>query len=109
MIDSGSQSSACSRRFAPEYEADISEKAKLWDIQGNAITSYGKKIIDIEFQDEKESIPGQIKMDVSDVGKNVLSMGRLIRSGFDLHFTCNGHASWMKEVSTGRIIRLYED
>ena len=48
-------------------------------------------------------------MDVSDMGKNVLSMGRLIRSGFDLHFTQNGHSSWMTEASTGRIIRLYAD
>ena len=41
-------------------------------------------------------IPASIKVDVSDVARNVASMGRLLRAGFDLHFTNHGHTCWME-------------
>ena len=36
-------------------------------------------------------VPASIKVDVSDVARNVASKGRLLRAGFDLHFTNDGH------------------
>ena len=89
LIDSGSQSTACMVSFAPEYGVDDTEKVKLWDIQNNKIGSYGKKVVDVNFVDGMgvKAIPGRLRMDVSDVGRNVAAMGRLLRAGFDLHFT----------------------
>ena len=109
MIDSGSQSSACKRSFAPGYGVDDSEPARLWDIQNNKIGSYGKKVVDVEFLDNKspDNIEGSLRMDVSDVGKNVASMGRLLRAGFDMHFTSRGHECWMEHE--GRKIQVFED
>ena len=36
-------------------------------------------------------------MDVSDVARNVASMGRLLRAGFDLHLRNRGHTCWMEK------------
>ena len=44
LIDSGSQSTACRKYFAPHYSIDDTEKARLWDIQDQEIKSYGKRL-----------------------------------------------------------------
>ena len=36
---------------------------------------------------------------MSDVARNVASMGRLLRAGLDLHFTNHGHTRWMENGS----------
>ena len=46
-------------------------------------------------------------MDVSDIGKDVLSMGRLLRSGYDMHFAGRGHRCWVEK--DGDIVELVED
>ena len=81
MLDSGSQSTACRPSFAPDYEVDDTEKAKLCDIQDQQIESYGKKILDVRptGDDKQEDIPCSFSMDVSDVGKDVASMSRMLR------------------------------
>ena len=98
MIDSGSQSTACSVDFAKGYATDDTERAKLWDIQDQKIEAHGKKIVDVKFhgQANETPVPASIKVDVSDVASNVASMGRLLRAGFDLHFTNHGHTCWRK-------------
>ena len=98
MIDSGSQSTACSVDFAKGYATDDTERAKLWDIQDQKIEAHGKKIVDVKFhgQANETPVPASIKVDVSDVARNVASMGRLLRAGFDLHFTNHGHTCWME-------------
>ena len=72
---------------------DHAEKAKLRDIQDQPIESYGKKIVDVKFMgdDNQEDIPCSLSMDVSDVGKDVVSMGRMLRAGFDMHLIAHGH------------------
>ena len=97
MIDSGSQSTACSVDFAKGYATDDTERAKLWDIQDQKIEAHGKRIVDVKFhgQANETPVPASIKEDVSDVARNVASMGRLLRAGFDLHFTNHGHTCWM--------------
>ena len=47
MLDSGGQSTGCTPSFAPDYEVDVTENARLHDIQDQPIESYGKKIVDI--------------------------------------------------------------
>ena len=98
MIDSGSQSTACSVDFAKGYATDDTERAKLWDIQDQKIEAHGKKIVDVKFHGQANETPvsASIKVDVSDVARNVASMGRLLRAGFDLHFTNHGHTCWME-------------
>ena len=98
MIDSGSQSTACSVDFAKGYATDDTERAKLWDIQDQKIEANGKKIVNVKFhgQANETPVPASIKVDVSDVARNVASMGRLLRAGFDLHFADHGHTCWME-------------
>ena len=45
MIDSGSQSTACSVDFAKGYATDDTERAKLWDIQDQKIEAHGKNLL----------------------------------------------------------------
>jgi len=109
MIDSGSQSTSCKPDFAADYQVDDTDCARLWDIQDRQIAAYGKKVVDVEFvgQVEEPSVPGRLRIDVSEVGKNVAAMGRLLRAGFDLHFTKGGHESWMER--DGARTTLFED
>ena len=84
--------------FAKGYATDDTERAKLWDIQDQKIEAHGKKIVDVKFhgQVNETPVPASIKVDVSDVARNVASMGRLLRARFDLHFTKHGHTCWME-------------
>ena len=41
-------------------------------------------------------MPYNLSMDVSDVAREVVSMGRLLRAGCDVHFTNKGHTCWME-------------
>ena len=93
MINSGSQRTACSVDFAKGYATDDTERAKLWDTQDQKIEAHGKKLVDVKFhgQANETLVPASIKVDVSDVAGNVASMGRLLRAGFDFHFTNHGH------------------
>ena len=77
---------------------DTEERAKLWDIQDQEIEAHCKKIVDVKFhgQANETPVPASIKVDVSDVARNVASMGRLLRAGFDLYFTNHGHTCWME-------------
>ena len=54
--------------------------------------------MDIAFHGNESEKPmkAMIKVDVSDVARNVASMGRLLRAGFDMHFTNDGHDCWMQ-------------
>ena len=67
--------------YVKDYETDDSERAKLWDIQDQKIEAHGKKIVDVMFhsQTNEAPVPASIKVDVSDVARNVASMGRLPR------------------------------
>ena len=49
MIDSGSQSTACSVDLEKDYATDDTGRAKLWDIQDQKIEAHGKKIVDVKF------------------------------------------------------------
>ena len=57
-----------------------------------------RKLIDVKFhgQANETPVPASIKVDESNVARNVASMGRLLRAGFDLHFTNHGHTCWME-------------
>ena len=72
-----------------------------------------KKLVDVKFVGEvgEDDIDPSLKMDASNVARNVASMGRLTRAGFDLHFTNHftnfGHTSWMER--DGRRTMICED
>ena len=109
LIDSGSKSTACRKDFAPHYGIDDTEKARLWDIQDQEIKSYGKKVVDVEFlgQGDSERLEARLLVDVSDVGKNIASMGRLLRAGFDARFTRERHRCWMER--DGQVATIFQD
>ena len=47
---------------------------KLWDIQDQKIEAHGKKIVDAKFHSQaiETPVPASIKVDVSDVARNVV-------------------------------------
>ena len=55
-------------------------------------------------QANETPVPASIKVDVSDVARNVASMGRLLRAGFDLHFTAT-LVGWNMEVQEQRSVK----
>ena len=73
--------------FAKGHATDDTERAKLWDIQDQKIKAHGKTIVDVKFhgQANETPVPASIKVDVSDVARNVASMGRLLRAGLAFH------------------------
>ena len=79
--------------FVKDNETDDSNRAKLWDIQDQKIEAHGKKIVDVMFhgQTNEAPIPASIKVDVA---RNDASMGRLLRAGFDWHFTSRADTCW---------------
>ena len=83
MIDSGSQSTACCVDFAKDYATDDSD---------------GKKFVDVKFhgQSNEAPVPASMKVDVSDVASKVAPVNRLLKAGFDLHFTNHGPPCWME-------------
>ena len=58
-------------------------------------------------QTDEAPVPASIKVDVSGVARNVASMSRLLRAGFDLHFTNHGRICWM--VNGGLTKTISED
>ena len=99
MIDSCSQSTACGVNFAKDKETEDSESAKLWGIQDQKIEAHGKKIVMFHGQTNEAPIPASIKVDVSDVSRNVASMGNC----FELDSICISRivvtlAGWKMEV-----------
>ena len=56
---------------------------------------------------DNEKLEARLLMDVSDVGKNVASMGRMLRAGFGMHFAREGHNCWMER--DGQATALFED
>ena len=96
MIDSGSQRTVCGLNFAKDNETDDSEGTKLWGIQDQKIEAHGKKLSMLHGQAHEAPIPASIKVDVSDVARNVVSLESLLRAGFDVHFTNLGHTCWME-------------
>ncbi len=105
-IDSGSQSTACRKDSAPHYDINEAEKTRLWHIQGQEIKSYGRKAVDVEFlgQGDFKKLEASLLVDVSDVGKNVASMGRLLRVGSDANFTRERRRCWMERDGLGATI-----
>ena len=61
---------------------------KLWDMQDQKIEAHGKNIVDVKFhgQANETPVPDSIKVDVSDVARNVCFDGQIaesqIRSAF---------------------------
>ena len=68
-----------------------------------------RQFVDVMFhgQTNEAPIPASIKVDVSDVARNVTSKCRLLRAGFDLHFTNHEHACKMEKG--GLITTISED
>ncbi len=106
MVGSGSQATAVQAAFAPENEIDESDKSTMWDIQDNEIASYGRRIVNVQFEGDANP-QAQLKVDVGDVAKNVVAMGRLLRAGNNLHFQNFGHTCWMEHGD--HTVKLQED
>ena len=90
-------SPACWSASSVDVEEDWPDEWR-YDWEDQKIEAHGKKLANVKFdsQANETPVPASIKVDVSDVARNVASMGRLLRAGFDLHFTNHGHLCWME-------------
>ena len=96
--------------FALQFADDDCEKARLWDIWDQEFQAHGQNTVDARFMgNETDSgVFGQPKKGhVSDVGRDVAFMARLLRAGFAMHFTNCGRTCWLEQAGERTAIHAY--
>ena len=93
----------------PECEVGYTETAKLRDMLDQEIRTHGKNIVDVRVLGDETEIDvfGSIKLAVSDAGRDVVSMGGLLRAEFEMHFTNCGHTCWLRK--SGERTAVHQD
>ena len=83
LIDSGSDEHVCRKEFAPAYETQPDpHPVTLRDVQKGVLQQYGVR--DVSLQIGPSGITeAQCAFKVADVNDDVLSLGRLLRRGFE--------------------------
>ena len=83
LIDSGSDEHVCRKEFAPAYETQPDpHPVTLRDVQRGVLQQYGVR--DVSLQIGPHGITeAQCAFKVADVNDDVLSLGRLLRRGFE--------------------------
>ena len=95
--DSGSQSTACGVQFAKDYKTDdTGREPSCGTFRTKRRAAIKLSMCCSTRQAHENPIPANIKVDVSDVARNVASTERVLKAVFDLHFTIFGHACWMQ-------------
>ena len=83
VLDSGSVSTACPYAWCSDISVNNEDKVHLQDIQQRRIPSHGSRVVPIELWECK------VKFDVADVAYPVVSLGKMIESGFTFSFDDN--------------------
>ena len=86
MLDSGSVSSACPYARCSNISVNDKEKAYLQDIQQRRIPSHGSRVVPLELWGPEGRVECKVKFDVADVAYPVVSLGKMIESGFTFSF-----------------------
>ena len=83
--DSGSVSTACPYAWCSDISVNKENKVYLQDIQQRRIPSHGSRVMPLEWG-PKGRVRCKVKFDVADVACPVVSLGKMIESGFTFSF-----------------------
>ena len=82
VLDSGSVSTACPYAWCSDISVNDGDKVCLKDIQQRRIPSHGSRVAPVELWGPKGRVECKVKFDVADVAYPVVSLGKMIESGF---------------------------
>ena len=86
VLDSGSVSTACPYAWYADIRVNDKEKAYLQDIQQRRIPSHGSRVVPLELWGPEGNVQCMVKFDVADVAYPVVSLGKMIETGFTFSF-----------------------
>ena len=86
VLDSGSVSTACPYAWCSDISVNNEDKVYLQDIQQRRIPSHGSRVVPLELWGPEGRVECKVKFDVADVAYPVVSLGKMIESGFTFSF-----------------------
>ena len=86
VLDSGSVSTACPYAWCSDISLNNEDKVHLQDIQQRRIRSHGSRVVLLELWGPEGCVECRVKFDVADVAYPVLSLGKMVESGFTFSF-----------------------
>ena len=86
VLDSGSVSTACPHAWCSDISVNDGDKVYLQDFQQGRIPSHGSRVVPLELWGPEGRLECKVKFDVADVAYPVVSLGRMIESGFTFSF-----------------------
>ena len=86
VLDSGSVSMACPYAWCSDISVNNEDKVYLQDIQLRTIPSHGSRVVPLELWCPEGRVDCKVKFDVAGVAYPVVSMGKIIESGFTFSF-----------------------
>ena len=86
VLDSGSVSTACPYAWCSDISLNNEDKVHLQDIQQRRIPSHGSRVVPLELWSPEGCVECKVKFDVADVAYPVVSLGKMIESGFTFSF-----------------------
>ena len=110
VLDSGSVSTACPYAWCSDISVNNEDKVYLQEIQQRRIPSHGSRVVPLELWGPEGRVECKVKFDVADVANPVVSLGKMIESGFTFSFDdykCYMHKG-NKRVEIFRKGRIFE-
>ena len=86
VLDSGSVSTACPHSWCSDISVNNEDKVNLQDIQRHRIPSHGSRVVPLVLWGPEGRVECKIKFDETDVAYPVVSLGKMIESGFTFSF-----------------------
>ena len=86
VLDSGSVSTACPYAWCSHISLNYEDKVHLQDIQQRRIPSHGSRVVPLKLWGPEDCVDCKGKFDVADVAYPVVSLGKMIESGFTFRF-----------------------
>ena len=86
VLDSGSVSTACPYAWCSDISVNDGDKVYLQDTQQRRIPSHGSRVVPLELWGPEGRVECKVKFDVADVAFPVVSLGKMIESGFTFSF-----------------------
>ena len=89
VLDCGSVSTACPYAWCSNISVNNEHKVYLQDIQQRRIPSHGSRVVPLKLWGPEGGVDCKVKFDVADVAYPVVSLGKMIESGFTFSFDEN--------------------
>ena len=86
VLDSGSVSTACPQAWCSDISVNDEEKVYLQDIQQRRIPSHGSRVVPLQLWGPEGRVECEVKFAVADAAYPVVSLGKMIESGFTFSF-----------------------